>query len=128
MCEKNEEKAIATKEQKVTRREVTPGYHFDESDEAFTVKVELPGVTEKSVDLTVENRTLSITAENTVGRYEGYERVLNELPEVRYRTSFELPERVDSQAIKAAMKNGVLILTLPKRAEVKPHKIAVISD
>ena len=128
MSDKNEETAVEKKDAKIIRREITPDYHFDETETAFTVKVELPGVTEKSVDLTVENRKLSITAENEVGRYEGYERVLNELPEIRYRTTFELPERVDSEGIKAAMKNGVLTLTLPKRAEVQPRKIAVSTD
>ncbi|OQC23015.1 MAG: Spore protein SP21 [Verrucomicrobia bacterium ADurb.Bin070] len=44
---------------------------------------------------------------------------------MRYRAAFDLPEHVDTAGIKAANKNGLLILTLPKREEVKPRRIAI---
>jgi len=50
---------------------------------------------------------------------------LHELPEARYRAAFDLPDHVDTAGIKAATKNGLLVLTLPKREEVKPRRIAV---
>ena len=111
--------------QKVNRMEVTPLSRVEESDEAFTLTVELPGVGEKDIELTLENRTLSVTAENTVQSFKDHALVLNEIPEIRFRTAFDLPERVDTAGIKAANKNGLLILTLPKREEVKPRRIAI---
>jgi len=111
--------------QKDTRLEVTPISRVDESDEAFTLTVELPGVSEKEIELTLEDRTLSVTAENTVERFKDYTLVLTEVPEVRYRAAFEIPERVDTANLKAATRNGLLILTLPKREEVKPRRIAI---
>jgi len=111
--------------QKVNRREVTPVTRVEENAEAFTLTVELPGVSENEIELTLENRTLSITAENTVPNFKDYTLVLTEIPEVRYRAAFDLPERVDTAGGKAANKNGLLILTLPKREEVKPHRIAI---
>ncbi len=111
--------------QKVNRREVTPVTRVEENAEAFTLTVELPGVSENEIELTLENRTLSITAENTVPNFKDYTLVLTEIPEVRYRAAFDLPERVDTAGVKAANKNGLLILTLPKREEVKPHRIAI---
>ncbi len=111
--------------QKDTRLEVTPVSRVDESDEAFTLTVELPGVSEKEIELTLEDRTLSVTAENTVERFKDYTLVLTEVPEVRYRAAFEMPERVDTANLKAATRNGLLILTLPKREEVKPRRIAI---
>ena len=111
--------------QKVNRLEVTPVSRVEENEEAFILTVELPGVSEKEMEITLENRTLSITAENTVQAFKDYTLVLTELPEVRYRTAFDLPERVDTTGIKAANKNGLLILTLPKREEVKPRRIAI---
>lgn len=111
--------------QKVNRLEVTPVSRVEENEEAFILTVELPGVGEKEMEITLENRTLSITAENTVQAFKDYTLVLTELPEVRYRTAFDLPERVDTTGIKAANKNGLLILTLPKREEVKPRRIAI---
>ena len=111
--------------QKVNRVEVTPATRVEEGAEAFTLTVELPGVSDKAIELTLENRTLAITAENTVQSFKDYTLVLNEIPEVRYRAAFDLPERVDTAGIKATNKNGLLILTLPKREEVKPHRIAI---
>jgi len=111
--------------QKVNRLEVTPASRVEESGEAFTLTVELPGVGENDIELTLENRTLSITAENTVQNFNDHTLVLTEIPEVRYRTAFDLPERVDTTGIQAASRNGLLILTLPKREEVKPRRIAI---
>ncbi len=111
--------------QKVNRQEIAPVSWVDENDEAFTLTLELPGVTEKGIDLSLEERTLSVTAENTVETFKDYTLVFSEIPEVRYRAAFELPERVDTAGVKAAHKNGLLILTLPKREEVKPRRIAI---
>ena len=111
--------------QKVNRLEVTPASRVQESEDAFTLTVELPGVDEKAIELTLENRTLSVTAENEVGTFKDYSLVLTEIPEVRYRTAFDLPDRVNTADIKAAHQNGLLILTLPKREEVKPRRIAI---
>ena len=77
------------------------------------------------VEVVVCACVLSITAENTLETFRDYTLVLHELPEVRYRAAFDLPEHVDTAGIKAANKNGLLILTLPKREEVKPRRIAI---
>jgi HSP20 family protein len=111
--------------QKVSRLEVTPLSRVEESEDAFTLTVELPGVGEKDIELTLENRTLSVAAENTVQSFKDHTLVLNEIPELRFRTAFDLPERVDTAGIKATNKNGLLILTLPKREEVKPRRISI---
>ena len=111
--------------QKVNRMEVVPVNRVSESAEDFTLTVELPGVSEKEIDLTLERRTLTITAENTAQSFKDYTLMLTEIPEVRYRAAFELPERVDTAGIKAANRSGLLILTLPKREEVKPRRIAI---
>jgi len=52
--------------QKVDRVELTPASRVVECENAYTLTVELPGVSEKEIELTLENRVLSITAENTL--------------------------------------------------------------
>ena len=111
--------------QKVNRVEAAPLSRVSENDDGFTLTVELPGVGEKDVELTVEHRTLTISAENTVAQYKDHTLTFTEIPEVRYRAAFELPERVDAAGIRATMKNGLMILSLPKREEVKPRRIAI---
>lgn len=111
--------------QKANRMEMTPASRVKEGVEAYTLTIELPGVDEKNIELTIENRTLSVVAENTVQTFADYTPVLAEIPEVRYRTAFDLPDHVDTAGIKAANRNGLLVLTLPKREEVKPRRIAI---
>lgn len=125
MNEKEKETAAVETTPKNTRREVTPYTFAVEDEQGYTVKIELPGVQESDIELGVENRTLSVTAENELGEFPKYELVLNEVPEVRYRTAFALPQEVDDTKITATLKHGVLTLTLPKREEVKPHKIEI---
>jgi len=110
---------------KLNRLEVTPVSRVAETRDALTLTVELPGVGEGETELTLENRTLSIKAENTVQSFTDYTLMLTEIPEVCYRASFDLPERVDTAGIKAASRNGLLVLTLPKREEVKPRRIEI---
>ncbi len=114
-----------THEAEKDRTEVTPVTRIDENKDAFVLTMEVPGVAEQDINLTLEQRTLSVTAENAVERYKDYTLTLTEIPEVRYRAAFELPERVDTAGIKAAQRNGLLVLTLPKREEVKPRRIAI---
>jgi HSP20 family molecular chaperone IbpA len=111
--------------QTFSRVEVTPLSRVSESEDGFTLTVELPGVCEKDVELTIEHRTLTVSAENTVQSYTDHTLTLTEIPEVRYRAAFELPERVDTAGIKASQRDGLLLLTLPKRDEVKPRRIAI---
>jgi len=111
--------------EKANRLELTPVSRITESEEAFTLTMELPGVSEKQVELTLEDRTLTVTAENEVGSFKEHTLVLNEIQEVRYRAAFELPERVDTAKLQASCKNGMLVLTLPKREDVKPRRIAI---
>ena len=114
--------------QKLSRLEVIPASRVNENDEGFTLILELPGVSDREIDLTLEQRTLSVTAENTVQSHKDHTLMLTEIPEVRYRASFELPERVDTAGIKAKNRNGLLILTLPKREEVKPRRIVIAAE
>lgn len=109
----------------VNRVEVTPVSRVTECDDNFVLTIELPGTSEQDVELVLENQSLSLSAESVLGNYPDHSLVLNEIPEVRYRTSFDLPKRVDVGKIRAAHKNGLLILTLPKREEVKPRRIDI---
>lgn len=98
-----------------------PPSEVTERDKDYTVTVEMPGLDEKAVAITVEDDTLTIKAEKKeekeekeTGRY---------LSERRYglcARSFRLPSNVDRDGITACMKNGVLTLTLPKSAENRP--------
>jgi len=104
----------------------SPEVDIYETENAIEIKADLPGMTEKDIDVTVENNTLTIKGER---KFEWEDKKENcHRIERRYGAfyrSFHLPNTVDTGKIGAEFKNGILSLTLPKREETKPKKIAV---
>ena len=95
------------------------------------VEAELPGFKKDEVDITLENQTLTISAErreerggNGEGPTKG-EHLLRERRYNRFLRSFTLPPTVDEQTVNAKLNDGVLTITLNKREETKPRKISV---
>jgi HSP20 family molecular chaperone IbpA len=94
------------------------------------VEAELPGFTKEEVDITLENATLTISAQHKESVKDGNgkkgEWLLRERRFNRVQRSFTLPQTVDEQAVKAALADGVLTITLNKREETKPRKVQVM--
>ncbi|NOY23519.1 MAG: Hsp20/alpha crystallin family protein [Acidobacteria bacterium] len=103
-----------------------PAVDVSESENAIEIKADLPGMTEKDIDVTVENNTLTIKGERKFeneDKRENYHRIERQYGSF-YR-SFQLPNTVDVTRINANFKNGILELALPKREETKPKKISI---
>jgi HSP20 family protein len=103
------------------------GVDVREDGDTLVVEAELPGFTKEDVDITLENRTLTIAAQRNTeqkdqkaGNY-----LLNERRYSRFLRSFTLPPTVDDQSVNAKLENGVLTVTLNRREETKPRKITV---
>lgn len=119
-------------------RDVPAGYAnyavdvYEDADHLH-VDAELPGFTKEQVDVTLDNSVLTITAERSEETSngnggEGAKRtdyLLRERRYNRFQRSFTLPNTVDSSSVDAKLENGVLRLTLNKRQETKPRKIAI---
>ena len=104
-----------------------PRVDIRESAEGFTVVADMPGADEKSVEATVQNRVLTIEGWAKAEKPQGGEELGREFGAGRFRRDFTLPETVDAERIQARVKNGVLMVTLPKREEVKARKIQVMA-
>ncbi|MCC6683063.1 MAG: Hsp20/alpha crystallin family protein [Phycisphaeraceae bacterium] len=105
----------------------TAAYPVDvrETDDHIVVEAELPGFSKDDIDITLEKNTLSIQAtRKTETKPEGQEH-LTERRFNRVARSFTLPVPVDENKVDAKLADGVLTLTLNKREEIKPRKIAV---
>ncbi len=104
-----------------------PAVDFAESDKAFTVTAELPGIEEKDIDVTVSGGMLTIKGEKkkeTEEKDKNY--YLSERSYGSFQRSFSLPEGIDQAKIAANFAKGVLTVTLPKSADaLKPQKIDV---
>jgi len=103
-----------------------PAVDIYETENELVVKADLPDINEKDLDVRIENNTLTIRGERkfekkvTEDNYLRVERTYGS-----FSRSFSLPNTVNSEAIKADYKNGVLTVELPKRAESKPKQVKV---
>ena len=102
-----------------------PRVDIAEDAERFTVVADMPGVDEKSVEATVQNRVLTIEGWARCEKPAGQEMLGQEFGCGRYRRDFTLSDAVDPDRIQARVKNGVLTVTIPKKEEVKARKIQV---
>lgn len=103
-----------------------PAVDIFESEHELTVKADLPDVKPEELDIRVENNILTIRGERK------FEKKVDEKNYLRversygsFARSFSLANTVNSEAIKADYKDGVLTLTIPKREEAKPKQIKV---
>src|SRR3954468_18901276 len=97
-----------------------------EDQDAITLKVELPEVDAKDVELLVDGNSLTVKGERKMENEEkkdGYHRI--ERTYGAFSRSFTLPQTVDSENIRAESKDGVLRILLPKKPETKPRQIKV---
>lgn len=94
-----------------------------EDQEHFYAEVELAGISQGALDVTVEHRQLLITYERKVP--ENRQFICNERTYGRFERRLALPDSVDVNSIKAEMRDGLLCLTLSKSPQAQPRKIAV---
>ncbi|MGC6424505.1 MAG: Hsp20/alpha crystallin family protein [Lentimonas sp.] len=102
-----------------------PHYDVSEDEEAFNVRVTLPGVNREGVDISVEDDTLTVVGTRTNQLPEGWRPLRRELADGEYRLSLHLNVAINEAKIRAKVADGILELTLPKADAVKPRKIEV---
>ena len=103
-----------------------PAVDVYEDEHKITLKIEVPGIDEKDIDIRVENNVLTVTGERKFEKEEkeeNYRRV--ERHYGSFTRSFTLPNTVDADNITADYDKGVLKLQLAKKAEAKPKQIKV---
>lgn len=106
-----------------------PRIDLAESDSEVTVKAELPGIDPKDVDLRVEGNMLLIRGEKKQEKEEKRRDYLYvERQYGSFQRSVQLPSTVDPDKVDAAYKDGVLTVTLAKKADARARRIAVKSQ
>ena len=110
------------------QRRFIPRVDVFENEEAVFVTVDMPGVSEQAVDLTLEKNILTITGQIDDVLPESFDISYREYRSGDYRRSFALSDEIDRENIEAVMKNGVLRLTLNKVEEAKARKIEVRAE
>ena len=104
----------------------SPSVDIRETEADFVLEAELPGLSEKDVEVKVEDNLLTIASrkdEKNEEKREGY--VVRERRSAAFSRSFVLPKDVDREKIVATFKDGLLSLQIPKAERVKPRQIEV---
>jgi HSP20 family protein len=102
-----------------------PALNLYESPQGFFVTAEVPGMTEKDLQISVRHDTLEIRGERKARAPEGYEVHRREREERTFSRTVTLPSPVNADDVKATLKNGILTLELPKSKEAMPRSIPV---
>lgn len=116
---------VSTASESVSSR--SPALDVAETERAYTVKLEVPGVTKDDVKVSVEGRQVTVQAstQRVEEKKEGERLVYRERATTSYARTFTLPVEVDQVEAGAKLEHGVLTLTLPKRSARSAAQIAV---
>ena len=119
---------------------MVPDVDVTESKDAYELDMDLPGCTEKDVNLELNEGVLTISSEKTEtkaieDKSEKSEKaeeeaakptyLLRERRKMSFRRSFTLPKDIDAEKVSAGFKNGVLTVKIPRKPEVAPRKIQI---
>ena len=104
----------------------SPAADVRELKDGYTLELDIPGLTEKEVQVTLEGKHLSVKGERRPPERDGYTRV--ERGFGAFERVFHLPDDVDVSKIEAKAKNGVLTVKLPRAESAKPKTISVQAE
>ncbi len=92
---------------------------------ALVLEADVPGVSQKDIQLTVNDSTLTLAGERKNDAPEGYSVHRQERGSVKFSRSFSLPFKTDAERCEANVKDGVLTVRLPKAKDAQPRQIQV---
>ncbi len=104
---------------------VCPAADIYETQDAFIVELDMPGLNKESITVTADARILSVSSAQTNEGTENGELLVNEIGKKRYQREFHLGTGIKLGEIHAEYCDGVLLVTLPKADEVKARQINI---
>jgi HSP20 family protein len=116
-------------EEALTTTSFAPPVDIYEDEHNITLKLDVPGIDEKDIDVRIDNNTLSVHGERKIEeeeKEENFRRVERQYGS--FTRSFTLPSSVDASQVRADYARGVLNIKLAKKAEAKPKQIKVNVD
>ena len=113
-------------EEALTTSNFAPPVDVYEDEQNVTLKIEVPGLEEKDIDVRIENNVLTVHGERKFEKEEKEENFRRvERQYGSFTRIFTLPTTVDSEKVSANYDKGILKIALPKKAEAKPKQIKV---
>ena len=126
---KKETAAVEQQQQHTKPREeqtaLRPPVDIFEDAHGITVQAEMPGVSKDRLKVQADPNSLTIEGEAIIDMPAGMEPIYADVQSTRYARSFVLSSELETDAIDAKLKDGVLTIRIPKRSEFRPRKIEV---
>ena len=114
------------REEALTSTSFAPPVDVYEDEHNLSLKIEVPGIDEKDIDVRIENNVLTVHGERKFEKEEKEENFRRvERQYGSFTRTFTLPSTVDGEKVSANYDKGILKITLPKKAEAKPKQIKV---
>jgi HSP20 family molecular chaperone IbpA len=98
-----------------------------EDEEGISLLLDMPGVSKERLTIKADRNGLLIEGNAEISTPEGMEALYAEIRSTFYRRNFSLTGELDAEKIDAKLKDGVLTIRIPKRAELRPRRIEVQS-
>lgn len=111
-----------------TEAVLRPAVDIHETADGITLLADMPGVSRERLNIEVDRETLTIEGNARIAMPEGMEPLYADVLATRYHRSFALSGELDTDAIRASLRDGVLSVHIPRRAEVRPRRIEVHVD
>lgn len=102
-----------------------PRASWQDAGDHLEIVLEVPGFAESDLKVDVNRESVTVSGERAAPVPEGFRALRRERGAYTFSRSYTLPVPIDAENVAATLKNGVLILTLPKQAEVRPRSIPV---
>ena len=100
---------------------------FEDAD-GLTLLADLPGVSKERLNVRVERDTLIVEGDVQIALPEQMQAVYADIRSTHYQRRFALSDELETEKIEASLKDGVLTVRIPKRAETKPRRIEVRTE
>ena len=104
---------------------LAPAVDIYENAQGITAQADMPGVSRDGLSIQADRNSLVIEGNAVIDVPAAMEAIHADVQATRYRRSFALSGELDAERIEATLKDGVLTLRIPKRAEFRPRKVEV---
>jgi len=125
---RTQEAAAETPKTREEQPVLRPLVDIYEDAHGITVQADMPGVTKDRLKIQADRNNLSIEGDAVIDMPARMEAVYADVQAMRYARSFVLSAELETDAIDAKLKDGVLTIRIPKRREYRPRKIEVRTE
>lgn len=121
-------KAAAVQQADEQERAISPAVDIYEDSDGISLLADMPGVAKERLNIQIDKETLAIEGKAEIPMPDGMEALYADVRSTLYRRSFSLSSELDGSRADASLRDGLLVLRIPKREKFQPRKIEVRTE